>query len=345
MPHILTRMLALLISSAMISGCASTLTLPAYQTPPQADTMDASLTIQYLGVGGHLIEYRGEQLLTAPSFTNPHFLRTGPWMPLRPNTQKIDRYLPDVSRTSMILVGHAHYDHLLDVPHILLNHAVNAHIYGSNSMAHTLAAVIDKDRLHGLDQVMGDHQRAGPWIYSASQTFRIMPLKSGHAPHIMGITFMTGGYKKDLTKLPWHAFGWKEGQTLAFIIDALTADGEVAHRIFYQDAASEQPLGLVPELEDGRGIDIAIICPASFSQIKHYPESIVENTQAQYFILGHWEDFFGNRLDGQQKFVRLSNQTQFIERLENSMPKQSQWTLPSLFSTYYFDDQGTLITP
>jgi hypothetical protein len=35
-----------------------------------------------------------------------------------------------------------------------------------------------------------------------------MAIKSNHAPHFM----------EDMESLPWHAFGWKEGQTLAYVI-------------------------------------------------------------------------------------------------------------------------------
>lgn len=327
----------------VLAACSSKLQLPTYDNQPQTQTAtDDTLSIQYLGVGGHIFSYNGTRIMTAPSFSNPHFLFAGPFFPMSVNEEKIDQFIPDVSDVEMILVGHAHYDHLLDVPYVMDRHARKAHVYGSETMANTLKPVIRNDRIHALNSKMGDRDKEGVWVYSQSGNVRIMPIKASHAPHIMGIKFMGGEHREPLGDLPWHAFGWKEGQTLAFIIDFLDGNKQVAHRIFYQDAASHEPRGLVPDMGDGKSIDIAILCPAAFSQVDDYPESIVENTQAQHFILGHWEDFFANDLAGEQRFVRLTNQHDFVERLEGSMPKGSTWALPALFSTQHFAKEGIL---
>lgn len=326
-----------------LAACSSKLQIPAYEdtSQPEAQVND-SLSIQYLGVGGHIFSYNGTRIMTAPSFSNPHFMFAGPFFPMSVNEEKVDQFIPDVADVEMILVGHAHYDHLLDVPYVMDRHARNAHVYGSDTMANTLAPVMKKERIHALNDKMGDINGEGEWVYSHSGNVRIMALKASHAPHVMGIKFMGGKHNQPLSDLPWHGFGWKEGQTLAFIIDFLDDDKTVAHRIFYQDAASSEPRGLVPQMADGKDIDIAILCPAAFTQVDDYPESIVKNTQAQHFILGHWEDFFANNLAGEQRFIRLTNQHDFIERLESSMPQDSTWTLPTLFSTQHFVKNGIL---
>ncbi|MFC3679980.1 MBL fold metallo-hydrolase [Bacterioplanoides pacificum] len=334
----------LLLASVLLAACSSKLHLPTYQQPTASQTIsEDQLSIQYLGVGGHILSYNGSKIMTAPSFSNPHFLLAGPFFPMSADKEAIDTYMPAAKDVSMILVGHAHYDHLLDVPYVMQQHTPDAHVYGSETMAHTLAGSIDKQRIHALNDKMGDVNQPGEWIYGPDGKVRIMALKSAHAPHIMGIKFMGGHYDEDQQDLPWHAFGWKEGQTLAYIIDFLNADQSVAHRIFYQDAASQEPAGLVPPLADGKAIDIAILCPASFSQIDDYPESVIRNTQAKHFILGHWEDFFANDLEGEQRFVRLTDQDEFIQRLEAAKPANSTWVLPQLFSTQYFSANGALI--
>lgn len=344
--------LLLCIHIFALAACSSKLQLPLYEnsatspaskTPGNRKQSSDYLSIQYLGVGGHLFSYKGTQIMTAPSFSNPHFMFAGPFFPMSADKEAIDTYMPEASKVEMILVGHAHYDHLLDVPYVMQKHTPNAHVYGSNTTAHTLAPAVSADRIHALNEKMGDINQPGEWVYSSSGKVRIMPIKADHAPHIMGLKFMTGGYDEDLEDLPWHGFGWKEGQTLAFIIDFLDTDDSIAHRIFYQDAASQEPLGLVPDLGDNKSIDIAILCPAAFHQVNSYPESVVKNTQAQHFILGHWEDFFANDLSGQQRFVRLTDQDDFIERLEAAKPENSTWVLPALFSTQYFSANGELV--
>jgi L-ascorbate metabolism protein UlaG (beta-lactamase superfamily) len=61
----------------------------------------------------------------------------------------------------MLLVGHAHYDHLLDVPRILQTHAPQAKVYGSKTMGHILAAVIPCERIVDAERVMAEGAKPG----------------------------------------------------------------------------------------------------------------------------------------------------------------------------------------
>lgn len=340
----------LIASLFTLSGCSTSLKgLTTYQTPAQENIVSENpediLSIQYLGVGGNLFRYGGEALMTAPSFTNPHFLLLGPFMPISADEEAIDQYLPPSEDVSAILVGHAHYDHLLDVPYVMQEKAKNSHVYGSDTTAHIMAAAVDTSRTHGMNDIMATPDKPGEWVYTPGKRIRFMAIKSTHAPHFMGINFMTGTYDEDQEELPWHVFGWKEGQTLSFLIDFLGENGEIQNRVYYQDAASQAPLGLVPELEqkDQKRVDIAIITPASFDQVDNYPESIMENTRARHFVLGHWEDFFANMGEEEQRFLRAISPEKFFNRFNAALPEDSTWAMPELFTTQYFDPHGKLL--
>lgn len=331
------------LATILLAGCASSVKIAEHDSTPSNLTHEfPTLNIQYLGVGGHRIEYGGAVLLTGPSFTNPSFLRTGPFIPLHSDHEKIDKFMPESMTAQIMLVGHAHYDHLLDVPYVMQKHAPKAHLYGSETTVNSIVSEVPANRMTAVNNDMGNKDQAGKWFYSAEGNIRIMALQSSHAPHFMGIKLMQGTHKKPLKKLPWHSFGWKEGQTLAYLIDFLDTNQQPVYRIFYQDSASKEQQGVVPDLADNKEIDVAIICPASFNQVKNYPESIVNNTQAKHYILGHWEDFFGNKQHKPQKFVRNTNAKKFIQRLEASLPENSHWTRPGLFSTYQFNSEGLI---
>jgi hypothetical protein len=345
------KYLALLALACILTACSSSIKhMSVYHSPDPAEIQkilpNDSLSIQYLGVGGQLFRFGQHAIMTAPSITNPHFLLLGPFMPISADTDMIDRYLPDVSNVESILVGHAHYDHLMDVPYVMQEKAKNAHVYGSKTMVHSIAPAIDQSRRHALNDSMAELKVPGQWHYNESKTIRFMAIKSTHAPHFMGINIMTGSYEEDLDAVPWHAFGWKEGQTLSYLIDFLGSQEEILHRVYYQDAASQEPLGLIPELvaKDQKRVDIAIITPASFSQVDNYPESIMNDTQARHFILGHWEDFFDNQEQEEQKFVRSISASDFFERFESALPKNSNWTMPLLYNTQYFAPHGKILT-
>ena len=347
--HFLNTSILSILLIALSACSSSTQNMKLYHSDDQAlmqKTPANGLSIQYLGVGGHLFRFGSSAIMTAPSITNPSFWVLGPFMPISPDTDMIDNFLPDVSNVESILVGHAHYDHLMDVPYIMQNKAPKSHVFGSATMDHSIAPAIDKERRHSLNDSMAVLEKPGIWQYNDSRSIRFMAIKSTHAPHFMGINIMTGSYEEDLEELPWHAFGWKEGQTLSYLIDFLGPQEEILHRVYYQDAASQEPLGLLPNLiaKDKKQVDIAIITPASFHQVDNYPESIMQDTRARHYILGHWEDFFANQEQQTQDFVRAVDPDEFFRRFQLGLEKDTSWAMPMLYQTQYFAPHGKLLT-
>src|SRR5690554_7030788 len=83
------------ILTLLLSGCASSIKIAEHGPSPIVSSStntanEASLQVQYLGVGGHRIQYGDSVVLTGVSFTNPSFLATGPFIPLKSDKQKID---------------------------------------------------------------------------------------------------------------------------------------------------------------------------------------------------------------------------------------------------------------
>ncbi|MCJ8169940.1 MBL fold metallo-hydrolase [Atopomonas sediminilitoris] len=303
---------ALSISALWLAGCAQN---PA-DLPLSDEQSLAPPSLQYLGVGGYLLRWQGEAIAMAPSFSNPATLGQPPLL-VEADTAKIDALMPKADDVSMLLVGHAHYDHLLDVPYVLNQHTPKAKVYGSKTVGHILAAAVARERIVDVQSHMADGRQAGQWFYSPQKRVRIMALKSEHAPHFMGIKFLQGSVDEDLTELPKTVWGWPEGQTVAFLIDLLDATGEVRYRIHYQDAASTPPLGLPPQLlGDVKPVDVAILCVGAWDQVPAYPQVLLKRLKPRMAVLGHWEDFFGNdprhpqglRLQDIQGMVRVTRE-------------------------------------
>ena len=61
---------------------------------------------------------------------------------------------------------------------------------------------------------------------------------------------------------------------MAYVIDFLNDEKQPVYRIFYQDAASAEQEGVVPDLNDDKGFDVAIICPASFGKSTTTPNPL-----------------------------------------------------------------------
>lgn len=261
--------------------------------------------IQFLGVGGWLLHWRGEGLLLAPSFSNQSTLGIPILPPLwvAADRAKIDRLMPPAKDVSMILVGHGHYDHLLDVPWIMQHHTPNALVYGSRSVAHMLRGMVPASRVVSSEWAMARANPAlgpraaaqgGSWITSRDKHIRVMPIENQHAPQLAGYLAASGSYQHDLTGTPVFMLSWKLGQSMAWLIDLLDERGKTVYRLHYQDSAASAPYGLPPILADGKRIDVQILSVGSWSQVEGYPIRLLQATQPRMVLLGHWDNFFGN---------------------------------------------------
>ncbi len=324
--------------SATLAGCAGSL---ADLTPVSNDQLACEepapglpLEIRYLGSGGHLIRRGSSAILTAPFFSNPNLFRVATSR-ISPDSARIDSAVEKIIEeggrlddVQAILVGHAHYDHLMDVPHVWREYAPQARIFGSLTVKHILRGFdVPDDQIETLNSIAASRWAAGRWVTLGD--LRFMAIESEHAPHAFGIKVYGGEVRKNLSHPPRRANGYKEGRTFAFLIDFLDPDGTVAFRIHYQDAASNTPLGYPPTLygDDQRSVDVAIVCAASFTQVQGYPEGILRAVDARYVIVGHWENFFVSQ-EKPPRPVPMTDVAEFVARTERALPEHARWVLP-----------------
>lgn len=281
--------------------------------------------LEFLGVAGVLIHWRGEGVLFDPFFSRPTIPELF-W--LSPDTDEIDRRMPPAADVTMLLLGHAHYDHALDVAWVMQKHTPQAITYGSTSAVHMLRAQIPKDRLVDAQPQMatlGDtatpvmQAKDNGWFYTRERHIRAMPIQSMHAPNPL-TPLMSGAYTEDLTQLPRGFWNWKQGQTLAWLVDLLGEDGKPAYRIHYQDSASDAPYGFPPVLKDDKPVDVEILPVASFQNASHYPEGLLTLTQPRLVVLVHWEDFVGGTPDNPKILRQQKDVGSFIERVQRAAP-------------------------
>ena len=289
----------------------------------------------YLGSGGWIMERGEDQVLAAPLFSNPSLVRTG-LLPIRSDTALVDRYMSryDVTAAKAILVGHAHYDHLMDVPRVALAHAPDARIVGNLTVKNTLGTGSGiGDRVDVVNDIAGDQHTVGEWLRYGDGV-RVMGLRSKHAAHFDGYTLYRGTRDRPLTTEPRWVKEWLEGRTHAYLVDFMYPDGSVAFRVYYQDAVSPAPAGFAPEaLIDEHPVDVAILVPATFDQVDWHPEAFVENLRPERVLLGHWEDFFVP-IEAPTKSVLLTDLGHFEKRL--TRVHEGGWWRPDLWTEFRF---------
>ena len=224
----------------------------------------------------------------------------------------------------------------MDVPYVKTRYLPDVKVYGSRTMKNTLAgdSTLKESDIISVEADAGTDQQEGKWFY-ASPRLRFMALRSEHAPIIAHIKFFEGNYDTPLAKLPTRAYGWREGKTLAWLIDFLGADGQsVEFRVHYQDAASTAPLGFPPVFArpaDQRRVDLALVCMPGFDQVPHYPEALIERLNPRAVVLIHWEDFFAPLPDASSdlRTVAAEDAPTFLARLQAVMPSNATFTLPA----------------
>ena len=324
------RAVGLAVSAAVVlSGCARLGPgVSGVVDRTQAGSEDVRFV--YLGSGGWIMEYRGEIVLTAPLFTNPDFVRTGMWT-IEADTVEIDRYMSryDVRSTRVILSGHGHYDHLMDVPRVAERHAPTARIAGSTTVANLLGAWAGvEERVDVVNAAAGDQERVGQWL-TYGRRIRVMPLVSHHAPHFDGYTLYPGTVDRPRATPPRTASEWLEGTTFAFLIGR-----SYMAMSRYQDAVSAPPRGFAPDaLIAERPVDVAIFVPATFDQVDWHPEAFIENLRPARVLLGHWEDFFVP-VSVPTRAIMLTDMKHFEDRLQRVFA--GEWWRPEIGTEFRF---------
>lgn len=325
-----------------------------------ADCGDSAriISVTYLGVSGILIEHQNHVMLTAPFFSNPSLGRVSPRITrmlrstprIASDTQAVEALLPHAAdRATAILVGHGHYDHLMDVPYIATHRATAAKVYGGPSVRHMLMGD-SALRGNGGERLVvvslgaaGSPHRQGRWYYTDDSAYRFMALVAGHAPTFRAwkrtYTYTMGTVNSDRDSLPHTAAEWKLGEPYAYIIDVLAGSTkETVFRIYFQDAPSEPPLGFPPDaLLADRWIDLAVLCAATSSNVSNTPDSLLAVLKPLDVMVGHWEDFFRSQLLP----IQISPGTDLNAFLRSlgKLPESTAWVMPMPRTTFRFPER------
>jgi hypothetical protein len=309
------------------------------------------LEVHALGVQGFVLRRGTDVVMTAPMFTRQSAIEVTFNLPLAADTAAIDTGLADepLAELSAIVSGHAHYDHLMDVPHIL-GKAPNATAYTNVTGRHMLAALapdrptmcttaapaapVDRARVVAVDDPLAsyvDYTNCpelrppgapvdGTWLYVPNSRVRLMAVCSQHPAQVGPFHFGEGSIEEDQCDLPRAASGWLEGRTLAFVIDFLDDDGAPAFRVFYQDAPTNPPIGqLSPTLLADKGVDVALLCVGSADAVEDHPTTILGHLQPRVALSGHWEDFF-QPLDAAPQPIPFLDLDGYMVRAEAALP-------------------------
>ena len=236
---------------------------------PEVKQTPGTVRVTYLGVNGYQFEANRHALLVDPYFTRAGLTAVALQRRIEPNEARIAFGLQHIRpRADAVLVTHAHFDHLLDVPEIMRR--THAPLVGGITAANlTISCGVDRNRC--LIVQPGSTRVIGPW--------RIRVLPATHDRILGWLPFR--GTKTQPGTCPAKASDWRLGEPMAFLVEA---NGK---RIYIDSGGTTEvlpPARIAP-------VDLAILGMALPDSRKRL-RAAVDRLRAKYVLPSHQDDFF-----------------------------------------------------
>jgi L-ascorbate metabolism protein UlaG (beta-lactamase superfamily) len=255
---------------------------------PASAPLPAGLEVTWLGTAGFRFAYQGQVLWIDPYVTRIGVAEVVRRKVVPSSPAAVERW---IDRADVVLVGHTHFDHALDVPAIARR--AGCPVYGSTSLAHLMT-------LHGLAPqavVVEPHRRyeVGP--------FRFHFVPSVHSKLQLGLAIpyageMTCEHVGGLT-----AQAYRCGQVWGVCV-------EVAGMRFYHQGSAD----LVEDEIRDAGVDVFLCGISGRRFTPRYVERIVRALRPNAIVPTHFDDFF-QPLDRSPRFSFNVNLTGFADEV------------------------------
>lgn len=260
-----------------------------YTSGPQTVRGDRNqLQITYLGTAGFVLSDERRTVVL-----DPYVSRPGPralLSALVPDAALIGETIPAADD---VLVGHAHYDHILDAPDLCKQ--TGARLIGSRS-------TIMVGRAAGLPEAQLRATEGREDIASGPWTVRGLPSRHGKV-------FGRIPFPGDITTLPsWppRVAELKHGLVLNWVVDT------GALKIVHIDSAD-----FINEELDGQRADIVCLCAIGRNYRRNYVQDVVELLRPRWIIPCHWDTML-TPLHGEPDLIPTVDLPGFLQEIRHA---------------------------
>lgn len=236
----------------------------------------AGVHVRWLGTAGFELRYGEHVILFDPYLTRASLARCIT-STLSSDVVAITRTLGrgDAMRADAIVVGHTHFDHVLDVPTIA--RLTGARVLGSRSAA-TLC------RMDGVPPAQicdVEHELAHGSYTTEVGPFQLRFFPSAHSKLLFGRRVPAAGEIADCDQVPLRANGYRCGAVFAVEV-------RVAGRTLFHLGSAELVEGSLPPRE----VDLLMFCVAGWQTTPRVVERAMSRLSPRAVLLSHWDDFF-----------------------------------------------------
>lgn len=247
-----------------------------------------NLKIKYLGTAGFILSDANRTLVLDPFISRPNFWQTFT-QPLCSDPTLVKGYIPYADE---VLIGHAHYDHILDAAEVCKQ--TGARLIGSQaSMMYGRSAGLPEQQMlatQGREVI-----ECGKW--------QVIGLPSIHGKALFGRVPLPG----DMIEAPpyppkFHQL--RHGLVLNWWIDT----GQL--RVVHIDSADfiEQEL-------QGRQADIVCLCAIGRKYRPNYVKDVVRLLKPKYIIPCHWDSMV-TPIDAPPQLLPGVNIPEFLDEIK-----------------------------
>ncbi len=230
-------------------------------------TSGEGVRVRWLGTAGHVIEGRTASILLDPFLTRPSLLRTAASR-LVSRADALAAYLP--TRIDAIVVGHSHYDHLLDAPSIARR--TGALLFGSRSTcSFARAEGVPEAQLREVPREGGTFEVAGA---------RVTFVPSLHGKIALGRVPFPGEVRSP-PRVPARLHEYKMGGAFGLLVEI---DGT---RVYHNGSAD-----LVDAELAGHRADVLLVGLAGRRGTRGYLERLAAHLDPALIVPTHHDTFF-----------------------------------------------------
>ena len=258
-----------------------------------------SLSFRWLGAAGVELRADGQVLALDPFFTRPSLI--GLIRPVRPDAGLVAEKLP---RCDAVLVTHAHWDHVMDVPEVVRQ--THARAYGSVNTCQLL-------RLEGLPEQ--SFSEVSPGDKLSLGAFRVEVLAGRHSRIPLGRVF--NGCLKPHLQPPLRLQDYRMDTCLGYCI---TAQGR---RVL---VCADQP----------QPAEVLLIVA---QEPRQYYVRLFEAARPQTIIPIHWDNFLRPLSRPVRRFTRPGRlELGQLCRLARRLLPEAKVIIPEIFKEYSLVD-------